>query len=113
MCPLTEAYGGSTSWVAADVETDSPEMSRRKLWLGTSYSTSSYPVKVVYTAGRTVVPALLRSAALDYLKWDWLSQRGSQPQGFGVADELAALPGSVPYKIRQKIYTASPPMGFA
>lgn len=100
---LTEVYGGSDSWVAADVTTASPELAKGKVWLGTSYSTTAYPVKVVYQAGRSSVPALIKSACLDYLKWDWLSQRGASPTPFTTADEFSFVPGTTPHKIREKL----------
>lgn len=100
---LTSVYGGSTSYVAATVTADSPELAVGKLWLGTSSYTSAYPLAVTYVAGRAVVPALLRTAALNYLKWDWLSQRGAAPTPLDVAEEFASVPGTVPYKIAQKL----------
>lgn len=48
---------------------------------GQSWSTS--PLTVTYVAGRAVVPAAIRLAALMYLKALWETQRGSTPiQGF-------------------------------
>ena len=99
---ITQTYGGTKSYVAATVTTDSPELTRGKLWLGGSY-TSAYPLKVTYVAGRVQVPTLIRSAVLDYLKWDWQSQRGAGPLPYSTSEEMAAVPGTVPFKIRQKL----------
>lgn len=42
-----------------------------------------YPVTVTYVAGRTVIPAMMREAALEYIRGTWGSQ-----QGQGSADTL-------------------------
>lgn len=70
-----------------------------------------YPVTVTYVAGRTIVPALLQDAALDYIAWRWESQRGASNAPFqGGADEFAVQPtATVPYKILQALAPYSVP----
>lgn len=104
---VVETYGGTVTLDAAVLTTQSPELAQGIVWLGYT-RTTCFPLLVTYVAGRAVVPPLMRSATLDYLKWDWLSQRGSTPLPLSAAEEFSTEPGTIPYKIKQKLdpYTA-------
>jgi hypothetical protein len=71
-----------------------------------NYGSSSLyygPVTVTYVAGRAVVPALIRQAALDYIAWKWETQRGATPApGMGGEFEVTT-PATVPFKILQAL----------
>jgi len=100
---VVSAYGAAgATYSAATLTAQSPELSTGKVWLGLAWGLYG-PLLVTYQAGRTVVPELIKSAVKDYLKWDWLSQRGASPSPVDLADEMSALPGTVPYKILQKL----------
>lgn len=95
------AYGSSAVHDVATVTAASPELAAGKVWLGPGTATGS--LLVTYQAGRDTVPALIRSAVLDYIRWDWMSQRGSSPLPLSAAEEFVAVPGTVPYRIAQKL----------
>jgi hypothetical protein len=63
-----------------------------------------YPVTVTYVAGRVIVPALIRQAALDYIAWLWEDQRGAAPLPMpGDNDFTVQTPATVPFKILQAL----------
>jgi hypothetical protein len=74
-----------------------------------------YPLTVTYVAGRVVVPALIRDAALDYIRWDWESQRPADTRftrfspagGDDFTDQPTATP---PYKIAAKLARYAQPV---
>lgn len=69
--------------------------------LGTVYTSS--PVTITYVGGYTTVPADLKQAALDYIKWRWMSQRGASRLPT-MGDEFQIAPSAtVPYKIMEVI----------
>lgn len=70
---------------------------------GATTSYSSWPVTVTYEGGYETVPADLRQATLDYIKWRWQSQRGATPLP-APGEEFAMAPtATVPYKVMEVI----------
>lgn len=48
---------------------------------------------VVYTAGRSTVPASATAAAIVYLKWMWATRRGNSARPSQGGDDLTNVPG--------------------
>lgn len=97
---MTAAYGHPGTYTVADWY---PKGSSIVAGYGKSTSYPTWPVRVEYVGGYTTIPADLRQATLDYIKWRWQSQRGPSPLP-SMGDEFAMAPTStVPYKVMEVI----------
>ncbi len=99
---ITDTYGYGWTYNVANYYLDTSGVLTP---LAYTTSRTGYPVTVTYVAGYTVVPALIREAALDYIKWAWESQRGPSGSPFqGGEGEFPDLTTATPpYKIAQKL----------
>jgi hypothetical protein len=71
--------------------------------------TVCYPVTVTYVGGRVIVDPMIRDAALDYIKWDWESQRGASGSPFqGEGEFEPGVSATPPYRIAQKLQRYMP-----
>ena len=98
---ITSAYGYSATYDVAQTYLDGDG----GVIIPPYASTFTYPVTVTYVAGRVIVPALIRQAALDYVRWMWESQRGpSNPVDLVQGGEFeVATPATVPYRVTQAL----------
>lgn len=97
---MAAAYGYPGTYTAANWTPDGYSI-RAAYGLETSYAT--YPLTVTYVGGYATVPADLREATLDYVKWRWMSQRGATSLPT-MGDEFAVVPtATVPYKVMEVI----------
>ncbi len=97
---MVAAYGYPGTYTVGNWTPDGYGI-RAAYGLGTSYLSS--PVTITYVGGYVDVPADLREAILDYVKWRWESQRGSTPLA-AMGGEFAVAPtATVPYKIMEVI----------
>jgi hypothetical protein len=97
---ITAAYGSGGTYTVGDYYLDTGTGVVHPPYYGATFT---LPVLVTYVAGRVIVPAAIRQAALDYIKWCWEGQRGATalptPGGeFGVATSA-----TVPWKITQAL----------
>lgn len=95
---LAGAYGYSGAYTVGNWAIDGAS-------LVANYGVSTYcwPVTVTYVGGRTIVPATVQHAALDYVKWLWESQRGSTPLPLPGGEFETVTPATVPYRILQAL----------
>lgn len=105
---MTSAYGYSGTYTVGDWTIDGAS-------LVANYGVSTYcwPVTVTYVGGRVIVPALIRQAALDYVKWLWESQRGPTPPppgSFGADEFAVTAPATAPYRILQALEPYTTPV---
>jgi len=104
---VVAAYGSPGTYDVAGMYLDSAGTVSYGYTTGTWFT---YPVTVTYLAGMTIVPSLIRQAAMNYVAWCWESQRGPSGSPFQGGDDLAVgAPATVPYKILQALepYTAA------
>jgi len=106
---IVSTGGLTTTYTVADYDLDS-EAGTLIAKAGVPALSDDTEVSVTYVAGQPVFSALVRSATKDYLLWDWRSQRGSTPLPLMEAEAFAAEPGSVPYKIREKLRGTQEPV---
>lgn len=69
-----------------------------------------YPLTVTYVAGRVIVPAIIRQAALDYVKWLWEAQRGPTPLPVPGGEFEVSAPATVPFRILQALEPYASPV---
>ena len=94
---ITDTYGYGSTYNVANFLPDGAA-----IYPLANVATISYPVTVTYVGGRAVIPALIRQAALDYVKWMWdSSQRG--PTSLPVEDFGVQPQATVPFRILQAL----------
>lgn len=94
---ITDTYGYGSTYNVANFLPDGSA-----IYPLANVATVSYPVTVTYVGGRAVIPALIRQAALDYVKWMWdSSQRG--PTSLPVEDFGVQPQATVPFRILQAL----------
>lgn len=87
---ITPWLTAGATYLAADVAFD-PDTGRVERLNG-GYFTGG-PFRVVYKAGRAIVPANLTMAALAIVKHAWASQRGTQGRTRMGGDDTSVVPG--------------------
>lgn len=95
---MTAAYGYSGTYTVGNWSIDD-----RTLVANYGTSTYAWPVTVTYVGGRAIVPADLRVAALDYVKWMWETQRGATPLPLPGGEFETGPTPTVPYRIMQVV----------
>jgi len=95
---ITDTYGYGATY---DVANFLPDGST--IYPLANVSSIAYPVTVTYVGGRAIVPAAIRQAALDYVKWMWESQRGAAALPLPGGEYEVQAPATVPYRILQSL----------
>jgi hypothetical protein len=97
---ITAAYGSGGTYTVGDYYLDGEHGVVHPPYYGTTFA---YPVTVEYVGGRVIVPAAIRQAALDYIKWRWEGQRGATALPLPGGEFEVATSATVPWKITQAL----------
>jgi len=94
------ANGYSGTYDVAGMFTD---LDMGRVHYGSYGSTFAHPVTVTYVAGRVIVPAGIRDAALEYVRWRYASQRGATPLPLPGGGFVMSEPTTVPNRVMQAL----------
>jgi hypothetical protein len=97
---ITAAYGSGGTYTVGDYYLDTTYGVVHPPYYGATFS---LPVTVEYVGGRVIVPAAIRQAALDYIKWSWEGQRGATALPLPGGEFGVATSATVPWKITQAL----------